>query len=161
MEENVRLETLRLCKLWLDLLDRAGKYAHLYYSYRALERGFGAQYDRACKMLSNSYKTKENLNKAIHAYLDAFPAKLLEILDAQTACGLHAFSNQRRYLDQIMMGLTMLDRHGDQRRAHYRYQINRVLKAASTEGKQATALSLNQLEANFQEKLHKATKKAA
>lgn len=159
MEQNLRLETLRLCKLWLDLLDHAGQYAQLYYAYRALKRGFGTQYLRACNMLNKTYKTKENLDKAIHAYLDAFPEELLEIIGAQKACELPAFSDRRDYLDQIMMGLTMLDRHGDQRRAHYRYRINRVLKAASTEGKQVTALSLNQLEASFQEKLRKAAAK--
>lgn len=154
MEENLRLETLRLCKLWLDLLDHAGEYAQLYYMDRALERGFGAQYYRACKTLEKTYKTVTGLNAAIKRYLDAFPAELLEILDAQQACGLPAFCEERYYLNRIMTGLTMADCNGKSRRTSYRQQINKILKAA-TKGS-ATALSLNQLEAGYQEKMRKA-----
>lgn len=162
-EKNLQLETMRLCKLWLDLLNHAGEYAKRYYMARALERPFGESYYGALNTLDKSYKTKGNLDKEIQRDLDSFPAELLAIRDAQIACELPAFSDRRGYLDQIMMGLTMIDRHGKERRAYYRRQFDKLLKSM-TKG-QATALSLNQLEEKFQEKLRKdterKTKKAA
>ncbi len=142
---------MNLCTLWLELLDQAGKYASRYYLARALEKRYGAQYYRALGTLAKTYKTEANLNKVIRDDLKVFPGKLLEILDAQTACGLPAFSDRRGYLDQIMMGFTMADRNGAKRRNHYRKQIDAVLRDL-TKGP-ATALSLNQLENNFQQSL--------
>ncbi len=159
MEQTLKLETLRLCKLWLDLLDRAGEYSQLYYLDRALERGFGKQYYVACNMLAKTHKTAAELHQDILDYLKTLSAGLLEILDAQQACGLPAFSDREEYLSRVTMGLTMIDRHGKERRTSYRQQINKVLKKA-TKGS-ATALTLNQLEDGYQEKLRKAADRKA
>ena len=154
MKHKEKLETLRLCELWLDLLTHAGEYAQRYYLARALECSFGAQYARACAVLKKSYRTKAGL----------VPAELLEILGAQVACGLPAFPDRIDYLNQIMMGLTIVDRHGKERRSYYRRQIQKILNTSS-KGEPAIALSLNQLENGFkinQQKLvERRAKKAA
>lgn len=164
MKHKEKLETLRLCELWLDLLTHAGEYARRYYLARALECSFGAQYTRACAVLKKSYRTKAGLDAAIQRDLDSFPVELLEILGAQVACGLPAFPDRIDYLNQIMMGLTIVDRHGKERRSYYRRQIQKILNASS-KGEPAIALSLNQLENGFkinQQKLvERRAKKAA
>lgn len=156
--KNLQMETIRLCKLWLDLLDHAGKYSERYCLSCALESSFGERHYQACERLAKSYKTQSNLSRVIQRDLDSFPVELQEICAAQVACELPAFSERKDYLDQIMMGLTMINRHGKERRAFYRRQINKLLKSAA-DG-QATALSLNQLETRFKESQLKAARKA-
>ena len=160
MKYEEKLETLRLCELWLDLLTHAGKYAQRYYLARALECPFGARHTGACTALGKSYQTKAGLDAAIQRDLDSFQDELLEILGAQVACGLPAFPDRADYLNQIMMGLTIIERHGKERRNYYRRQIQKILDAPS-KGKPAIALSLNQLENGFVENQHKLAERRA
>lgn len=157
--KNLQLETIRLCKLWLDLLDHAGAYAERYGLSCALECSFGERYHRACATLTKSYKTQKNLSEVIQCDLDSFPSELRDICAAQVACNLPAFSERKGYLEQIMMGLTMVNRHGKERRSYYRRQIEKILDSATIG--QATALSLNQLEAGFKESQKKSAARRA
>lgn len=146
-----QMNVMNLCTLWLELLDRAGKYAGRYYLARALEKKYGLKYENARKTLAESYKTEAALDAAIQRDLNFFPEKLLEILEAQQACGLPAFNKERWYLDRIMMGLTMLHRNGKKRRDYYIETFGGILNDMTTG--LGTAVSLNEVEDSFQESL--------
>lgn len=156
-----QLNTLRLCSVWLKFLDHAGKYTARYYLARDLELPLSEQSPKTRREVAKYYGTEANLLGVIDRDLGIFPEELREIIAAQVACGLQAFPDRDEYLNRIVMGFTIFERHGKERRTYYRRQINKILK--KSHDSQAEVLSLNQLEAGFHESRQRAArrKKAA
>ena len=159
-EKTLQLNTMRLCSTWLKYLDHAGKYTSRYYLSRDLELPPSEQNPGTRPALTRHYKTEKNLLGVIQRDLDTFPSELRAINAAQVACGLPPFSERDDYLATITMGFAIHERHGKERRAYYRRTIQKMLKTLNGGG-QVIALSLNQLEAKFQESQQRAEARRA
>lgn len=129
-----QLNIMRLCSAWLHFLDHAGKYAARYYMSRDLELPPSEQDPATHTAMVKHYGTEKNLLGTIQRDLGTFPEELKAINAAQIACELPGFSERDEYLAQIVMGFTMLDRHGKERRAYYRRIVNKDLKTLNGGG---------------------------
>lgn len=159
-QQTLQLQTIRLYSVWLNFLNHAGKYAARYYLSLDLNRAPQEQDPSSKVVMLRYYGTKKNLDGAIQNDLDKLPLELLEVREAQIACGLKAFSDRHDYLIRIITGLTMIDSHGDKRRQSYTNRI-RYLQKKLNAGKTVEPLSLNQLEEHYQDRRRKAEKRAA
>lgn len=133
-DKTMQLNVVRLCSVWLHFLDHAGKYAARYYMSRDLELPPSEQDPATHTAMVKHYGTEKNLLGTIQRDLDTFPEELKAINAAQIACELPGFSERDEYLAQIVMGFTMLDRHGKERRAYYRRIVNKDLKTLNGGG---------------------------
>lgn len=159
-QQTLQLQTIRLYSVWLKFLNHAGKYAARYYMARDLELPPEEQDPSSKVAMLRYYGTKKKLDGAIQSDLDKLPLELLEVREAQIACGLKAFSDRHDYLMRIITGLTMIDYHGDKRRQSYTGKI-RYLQKKLNAGKAVEPLSLNELEEHYQNCRRKAEKRAA
>lgn len=160
MANEANEKVKELCLVWLDFLNHAGKYAQRYYLARDLELPPWQQDPKSNQVMLKTYKDQRGLDGTIQRDLDTFPGELLAIRDAQVACGLPPFSDREGYLGIIADGFANLEKHGKRRREYYRTQIKAMLRKID-EGKDVKALSLNQLEAKFQEYLPKSEARRA
>lgn len=151
---------VQLLQAWLEFIDAVGKYAKRYYLSLDLEKAPQEQDPMSEVVMKHYYGTIGSLHGTIQSDLRDLPGKVRAIEEAQVACCLPHIHLRDEYVDQIIMGFAIKERHGKERRDYYRQRLQRTLKNLN-KGKTVKVLSLNQLEAYYQKNQARAEKRAA